>query len=339
MVELPAVKQFVSDTGVRIYRIPFTFMPAMSGRVYLVLEAGPPALVDAGTGQDQALHDILVGLETVRSEFDENVRLSDIRRFFITHAHSDHMGGLWRLVSQTNAEVFAHPLDARRISAVEERGLLADKALGTFLRQAGVSPQERSELVEISRHPRSYARSVPVDRLIEDGQEIDGLRFLHTPGHSPGHVCIRAGNILLCGDHVLSRTVSQQWPESTAAYTGLGHYLDSLRRLRGLTGIELGLGGHEPPIHHFYQRLNEVETSHLRRLDRLMEILRSAGHPMTVQEMARQMYAVQKGFHTMLALTDVGSRVEYLDLRGHLAIDNLDEVDREGFPVYRYRPA
>ncbi len=336
-MELPAIKQFVSDTGSRIYRIPFTFLPAMSGRVYLVLEAGPPTLVDSGNGQDAAFHDILAGLDAVRSEFEENVRLSDIKRIVITHAHSDHMGGLWRLADQTNAEVVAHALDARRISAVEERGLLADKALEIFLRQAGVAPQERADLVEISRQPRGYARSVPVDRTVADGEEFDGLHFLHTPGHSPGHLCIRVGNILLCGDHVLSRTVSQQWPESTAAYTGLGHYLDSLRKVRNLNGIELGLGGHEPPIRNFYQRLDEIETSHLRRVDRLLDILRRSPHPMTVQELARQMYAVQKGFHTMLALTDVGSRVEYLDLRGRLAVDNLDEIEQEDFPVYRYR--
>jgi hypothetical protein len=41
----------------------------------------------------------------------------------------------------------------------------------------------------------------------------------------------------------------------------------------------------------------------------------------------------------MLALTDVGARVEYLDQRGHLAIANLDDVEGDAVPVYRYRPA
>jgi hypothetical protein len=49
--------------------------------------------------------------------------------------------------------------------------------------------------------------------------------------------------------------------------------------------------------------------------------------------------ARQQGFQAMLALTDVGARVEYLDQRGLLAIANLDEVDGDDSPVYRYRPA
>ena len=41
----------------------------------------------------------------------------------------------------------------------------------------------------------------------------------------------------------------------------------------------------------------------------------------------------------MLALTDVASRVEYLDQRGRLAIANIDEVAKRENLVYRYRPA
>jgi len=339
MLELPPVKQFVSDTGVRVYRIPFTFMPALSGRVYLLLEAGPPTLVDAGNGQEAAVRDIFKGLEAVRAEFDENIRVSDIRRFLVTHAHVDHVGGLWRLAQQTSAEVLAHALDARRISAIEERGTLAERALLRFLKHSGVPPEEYAQIIDVERNPRQYVRSIPVDRIIADGEQLDGLEFIHTPGHSPGHLCIRVGNILITGDHVLLRTVPQIWPESTAPYTGLGHYLDSLAKVRRLCGIELALGGHEPPVRNFYRRIDEIEASHRRRLDRLMGILRKAPRPLSVYEITQQMYSVQKGFHTMLALSDVGSRVEYLDERGFLSVANLDEFEGQDLPVYRYRPA
>ena len=339
MLELPPVKQFVSSRGVRVYRIPFTFMPALSGRVYLVLEAGPPTLVDTGDGQDAAVRDILAGLDSVRSEFDEGVRLSDIRRFLITHGHIDHIGGLWRLREHTAAEVVVHALDSRRIVAVQERGVIGDKAMERFLRHAGAPPEEHPEVLDAERRLRAHARSVPVDRTIADGQELDGLEIIHTPGHSPGHVCIRTGNLLITGDHVLPRTVPQTWPESIAAYLGLGHYLNSLAKIRRLSGIELALGGHEPPLRNFYHRIDEIESSHQRRLDRLLEIIRKSPRPLTIYEMTRQMYSVQRGFHTMLALSDVGSRVEYLDQRGYLAVDNLDEIRQDDLAVYRYRAA
>ena len=51
------------------------------------------------------------------------------------------------------------------------------------------------------------------------------------------------------------------------------------------------------------------------------------------------MYGRPEGLYAMLALTDVGARVEYLDQRGELAIANADDVRSEESPVYRYRPA
>lgn len=338
MPELPAIRRFVSDTQVRIYRIPYTFLPGLSGRVYLLVGAGPPSLVDAGSGQPGATRDILAGLDAVRSEFREKVRLKDIRRFLVTHGHFDHVGGLWRLVRRTDAQVVAHALDCRRVSAAEERGELADKALRSFLHQAGVPPEQHEDIVEAQRAPRRHVRSVPVDVLVEDGQQLDGLRFIHTPGHSPGHLCIRVGNILLSGDHVLPKTVPQTWPESMAPYTGLGHYLEALDKLQRVEGIELALGGHEPPMRNLYQRIDDIRASHLRKLQRLTDILRKAPKPLSIAEMTAEMYSQQKGLYVMLALTDVGSRVEYLDQRGRLAIANFDEVKREERPVCRYRP-
>jgi glyoxylase-like metal-dependent hydrolase (beta-lactamase superfamily II) len=338
-MELPPVRQYVSDTGVRIYRIPFSFLPGITGRVYLVLEAGPPTLVDAGVGGPDALGEIVAGLATVGREFGEWVGLRDIRRFLVTHAHPDHVGGLWQLARETAAEVVVHPLDARRVAAVEERLLLAEKSLSAFLARSGVPADEQAEVLQSDRRAWRNARSVPVDRTVEDGQELDGLQFIHTPGHSPGHLCIRAGNLLLCGDHVLSRTIPQQWPESIAACLGLGHYLDSLGKLRRLTGIELALGGHEPPVRNLRQRIDQIEDTHFRRLQRLGEILAQSPRPLSIHEITHRMYAVQKGFHNMLALMDVGARVEYLDQRGRLAIANLDELAAQPQPPYRYRPA
>jgi hypothetical protein len=37
-----------------------------------------------------------------------------------------------------------------------------------------------------------------------------------------------------------------------------------------------------------------------------------------------------------LAITDVGSRVEYLHQRGRLIVANLDQCRHDAEPVYRY---
>ena len=75
---------------------------------------------------------------------------------------------------------------------------------------------------------------------------------------------------------------------------------------------------------------------HVRRLDRLLELLRKARRPLSVYEITTQFYAELTGFRAMLAITDVGSRVEYLHQRGQLLVANLDQCERDEEPVYRY---
>jgi glyoxylase-like metal-dependent hydrolase (beta-lactamase superfamily II) len=338
-MNLPGIRRFLSDTGVRIYRIPCDVLPGISGRVYLVLGAGVPTLVDSGSGEGQSNSQLLAGVDTVRHEFGEAIQPADIRRILITHAHVDHIGGLAELVRRTNAQVGVHALDRRVIEAWDERSVVYNRALLNFFQAAGVDPERHSGLLDTFGYHPHRVQNVPVAFTLEDGQQLDGLEIIHVPGHSPGHVAIRIGDILLCGDHILARTMPQQWPEQLAPYTGLGHYLDSLERIRRIEGLTVGLGGHEPAIRELYSRVDEIRSSHLRRLERLMDIIAKAPRPLSIDEMSRHMYSRQLGFYALLTLIDVGARVEYLDQHGRLAIANLDEVGDQEHPVYRYRPA
>ena len=338
MPHLPDVKRFVSNTSVVIYRIPCQVMPEFSARVYLLLGAGPPTLVDTGSGFGQSTQQILEGLRVVRSDFGEPVGLRDVRRILITHGHVDHVGGLPELLEKTGAAVAVHELDSRTLRAHRERSAVGRRKLRHFLQQAGVAPPDQEKLLRSYGSISRELPKIPVEFSLEDGAELDGLRFLHTPGHSPGHVCITAGDVLLSGDHILSHKSTQQWPESIHPYTGIGHYLDSLEKVRRLEGIGLVLGGHEAPLEDLGARIDEIHRTQLQRLDRVRDILRQEG-PMTVSEIARKLYPRAVAFHVMLALQDTGARVEYLHQRGRLVIANLDEVEGEESPVYRYQPA
>ena len=107
--------------------------------------------------------------------------------------HFDHMGCLSRLGTEER-RIFAHPLDAdvvrgdRAIPRLSVGG--ARKLMVTFLRPLlfGGDP------------PRSR-----VDREIVEGDEIPGtggLRAVHTPGHTAGHVSFLhpSKRILFVGD-------------------------------------------------------------------------------------------------------------------------------------------
>jgi glyoxylase-like metal-dependent hydrolase (beta-lactamase superfamily II) len=360
MPALPPVKKFVSNTGVRVYRIACQVFETLSARVYLLLGAGPPTLVDAGSGLGPSTSQILAGIENVRSQFGEPVRPSDIRRIILSHRHADHIGGLTDLLKTTRAEVAVHALDRMAVVSHQEYVMLGNRRLGEFFDRAGVNPGRRAALLRMSHYSGTMgggsegpSQHPPVAQpraalppsgfnatlTLTDGQELDGLRVIHTPGHSPGHVCIAVGNILLSADHILARTVPQQWPESVAAYTGLGHYLESLEKIERMPGFELALAAHEQPIHDLYARIKTIRGAHQRRLDRLLAMLSETADALSIDEITRQLYPEVSGFRAMLAITDVGSRVEYLHQRGRLKVANLDEVANSQNGVCRYAVA
>ena len=206
----------------RIYRIPCQVFETLFARVYLLVGAGPPTLLDAGSSLAASTQQILAGIEAVHDDFGETVRPGDVRRIIVSHGHVDHVGGLPELLRAMPAEVAVHPLDRAAVASCREHVVTSTVRLNAFFRRAGVDAARRGELLKMSPYRWTAREDVPVGLALEDGDELDGLRILHTPGHSPGHVCIGVGNVLLSGDHILSQTLPHLWPESAAAYTGLG---------------------------------------------------------------------------------------------------------------------
>ncbi len=331
------VRRFDSNSGVRIYRIPSDAFPGLLVHVYLLLNAGPPTLVDAGSGFWEATNQILAGIERVRTEFGEQVTLADIRRIVITHGHIDHFGGLAELHAKIpQAEIAIHELDVRILTAFEERVAVSTKAIRTFLQEAGVAPDMLEGFLDVYGFSKRNMHSLPVSRTLVDNQELDGLRFIHTPGHCPGQVCIGVGNVLLSADHILPEISPHQSPESIMPYTGLGHYLESLEKIGRMDGFELALGGHQGPIGDVYKRVVEIRQGHERKLEKVLEIIGHAPVALSTNEISQQLYSNVEGFHVLLALEEVAAHVEYLYQHGKLSIANLDEYRREENPAIRY---
>ena len=333
---MPTIKKFISNSGVRIYRIPCQVFETLSARVYLLVGAGPPTLLDAGSSLAASTEQILAGIEAVHDDFGEAVRPGDVRRVIVTHGHVDHIGGLPALLRTLPAQVAVHPLDSMAVASCRTHIVASTVRLNTFFQRAGVEAARRAELIKMSPYRWAANENVAVGLRLEDSDELDGLRILHTPGHSPGHVCILAGNVLLSGDHILSQTLPHLWPESAAAYAGLGHYLESMVKIERTPGIELTLAAHEQVIHDVYGRIKTIRSAHRRRLERMLELLDKAGRPLSIDEIVQQSYPEVTGFRAVLAMTDVGSRVEYLHQRGELTVANLDEIERDENAVYRY---
>ena len=104
--------------------------------------------------------------------------LKSIQWVVNTHGHFDHVGGNGYFL---NAKTAIHEAEAD----IVEKG---DPELSF------------AEFFDGKMHPR------PVEKKLKDGDEIAGLKVIHTPGHSPGSICLydEKNKTLFSGDTVFA---------------------------------------------------------------------------------------------------------------------------------------
>lgn len=327
-------RRFHAGKDTRIYQLSVETFPRHVNNVYVVLEPGHALLLDAGSGMPSSKRDLALGFAAVRAMWNESVRWEDLDLCLVSHAHSDHFGGVNELKKTSGAKLAVHELDARVISAFEERLVLATKDIDAYWKRAGVAAKEREDLRELYSFGKRLFHSERVDRTLRDGDLVGaGYRVHHVPGHCPGLVCLQVHDVLLTSDHVLARITPHQFPQAITPFAGLEHYFRSLAKIRKLERINFALGGHEEPIWDLRARIDEIANFHR---DRLMRVLQICEVPLTVNDIAHAMFGEQDGYNVILAIDEAGAHVEYLHALGRLRVDNLDEVATADDPVIRY---
>jgi hydroxyacylglutathione hydrolase len=136
----------------------------------------------------------------------------------ITHAHWDHLNAAGELSTRSGAAIAIHPADT---------DLLA------------LAPEVTRERIGI-RGPEPPS----IDRPLADGDLLSAgdvhLRVLHTPGHTPGSICLLGEDVLFSGDTLMAGWVGRTdrpGGDQTAIRTSLW---DRLLRLPDVTRVYAG---------------------------------------------------------------------------------------------------
>jgi hydroxyacylglutathione hydrolase len=152
-----------------------------------------------------------------------------------THGHPDHTCGNARVKELTGAGIVMHEADDRMFNSPEGRQMA---------QQMGFTP------------------SPPADQRVVDGDRISAglvsLEVIHTPGHSPGGICLLAEGNLFTGDTLFVGAIGR----TDLPGASMREFMESIRnRLLTLPGETVVWPGHDYGIRPSSTIAEEMRTN------------------------------------------------------------------------------
>lgn len=161
------------------------WLPSSFVNVFFIGRPGSPwVLIDAGL--PGSVEDIIAAAE---GRYGAGVRPEAI---VLTHGHFDHAGSAVALAEKWDVPIYTHRFELPFLNGRSAYpppdptigGAIAFLSRFTSIRPRDLGPRLRELPNELSAMP--------------------GWEFVHTPGHSPGHVCFfrPSDRVLICGDAI-----------------------------------------------------------------------------------------------------------------------------------------
>lgn len=132
--------------------------------VYLLCEGNKAVLIDAG-------------VESIKVMAAAAEMKVDIEKIILTHGHIDHIAELDDIVEKTGAKAYIH---------IDDKTSLTDARINF------------SAYAYEARTMKSPCELLRDGSLLMLG-ELE-LKIIHTPGHTPGSICVKVNNELFSGD-------------------------------------------------------------------------------------------------------------------------------------------
>lgn len=169
-------REVLSDLYMHTTQISNVFMVGHNNQ-YVIIDAGMPR-----SGEEI--------ISVAEERFGEDSRPEAI---ILTHGHFDHVGGIIEMVEKWEIPVYAHRLELPYLTGEQSYPNPDGSVEGGMV--AKMSPMFPHEPIQLGNH---------VKGLPEDGSvpHMEGFRWIHTPGHAPGHVSFfrESDKTLIAGD-------------------------------------------------------------------------------------------------------------------------------------------
>jgi len=310
--------------------------PFAVGRVncYLI-DDDPLTLIDTGPNSGKALDELDIALRAHGHTIDS------LERIVITHQHIDHTGLLGILARRSGAEVVVLDLLA---PVLEEFGAYAerdDELAESLMLRHGIPRDVVTALRSMSRAFRAWGGSAPVDRRLEDGEELTfanrTLQALHRPGHSPSDTLFWDADrqLLIGGDHLIGHISSnplisrplggKSGEPGDGRPRALVTYMRSLSETRAMP-VETVLPGHGEPVTDHVKLIDERFALHERRAAKIGGLI--AEKPMSAYEIAQSLWGNVAVTQAYLTLSEVLGHVDLLIDRGEVRETEVGGVIR-----------
>jgi glyoxylase-like metal-dependent hydrolase (beta-lactamase superfamily II) len=274
--------------------------------VYLVRN-DPLTLIDVGPNTEEAYLALKSGLSGL------GVRIEQIKRIIVSHAHEDHYGLAWRVQEVSGAEILMHSWEEKKV--LNNQDYSEHKKL---LNRAGV-PQEVIEKFE-----QGYLKFSPLGgnqisfTSVKDEEDIifenGSLKVLHTPGHTPGSICLlrESNRELIAADtvikHISPNPMLHVDPlDSHRRFPSLSEYLCSVARIKEIAPTFIH-SGHGHPILDYAEHFHRLVTRTQERQMKVISLIPKQGA--TAWDVSGLLFPTAEGVHRYLAVSEAQAHLD-----------------------------
>ena len=265
-----------------------------------------------------------------------NLSIKDIDYLMITHEHPDHCG-MMDEIKQENPDIqilmheITHDLMKWMTDPKNEEDIQnsRDELISRSL-SYGITEEVSKTMFGFSSNMYKMIPYTKPDRILKDNDEIQfdstKLKFVWTPGHSLGHLCVfnESTRHLFAGDHILSRitpnigtSMIKPSIDRRFDFTNiLDHYLKSLDKIDKLDP-KIVFPAHQDVIYNPHQRILEMKKHHETRLSEVSKMIENK--PLTPYQISLIHFGDDlDGLNNLLALSEILSHLIYLENQGKI---------------------